>query len=74
MTRRSHPRPGFAGRLAADLVAFMKALTGQTIEVSLPTLPPGPDGKSFNPADALGSPAPTTALDLREVHRAVTAR
>ena len=58
----------------ADLVAFMKALTGQDIPVALPTLPPGPDGKSYNPAAALSSPAPKTALDLREIHRSTTAR
>ncbi|WP_435005515.1 cytochrome-c peroxidase [Tundrisphaera lichenicola] len=59
----------------ADLVAFMKALTGETVEVALPTLPPGPDGKTVDPASALMSPAPnTTAVDLREVHCSVIAR
>jgi cytochrome c peroxidase len=58
----------------ADLVAFMKALTGQSPEVALPTLPPGADGKTFHPADAINSPAPRTALDLREIHRTMTAR
>src|SRR5213075_757162 len=30
----------------ADVVAFMKALTGEPRKVDLPTLPAGPDGKS----------------------------
>ena len=40
----------------ADLVAFMQALTGAEIKVALPTLPPGADGKSPNPAAALATP------------------
>jgi cytochrome c peroxidase len=52
----------------ADVVAFMKALTGQVITVALPTLPPGPDGKSPNPRDALGE-APKTAQQLDHIHR-----
>ena len=60
-------------REKADLVAFMKALTGELVVVSLPTLPVGPDGKSPNPQDALGS-APKTALDLRGFHKVVIAR
>ena len=58
----------------ADLVAFMKALTGDRIEVALPTLPPGPDGKSPDPRAALNSPAAKTALDLHDAHRVVTDR
>ncbi len=58
----------------ADLIEFMKALTGQNVEVALPRLPPGPDGKSPDPRAALTSTTPKTALDLREAHRAVTAR
>jgi cytochrome c peroxidase len=45
----------------ADVVAFMKALTGERIKLSLPTLPVGPDGKTPNPADALKAPGPRTA-------------
>lgn len=43
----------------ADLVAFLKALNGEEIKVALPTLPPGPDGKSPDPRAALTPPAPT---------------
>jgi cytochrome c peroxidase len=57
----------------ADVVAFMKALTGETIVVALPTLPTGPDGKSPNPQDALGA-APKTAQSVEELHRVVLAR
>jgi len=58
----------------ADLVEFMKALTGELVVVSLPKLPPGPDGKIPDPAAALKTPAPRTALDTRDAHRAMTAR
>jgi len=48
----------------ADLVAFMRALTGEPVKVALPTLPPGPDGKSPDPAAALKTPAaPKTARE-----------
>ena len=57
----------------ADLVEFMKALTGEPVTVALPTLPTGPDGKSPNPQDALGS-APKTAQELRDLHRIAAAR
>lgn len=30
----------------ADVVAFMKALTGEPVKIEMPTLPPGPDGKA----------------------------
>ena len=42
----------------ADVVAFMKALTGETkkLEELLPTLPPGPDGKTVDPRPALTAP------------------
>ena len=50
----------------ADLVSFMKALTGTPLKVDLPTLPPGPDGKSPDPKSALEPPTRSTALD---VHR-----
>jgi cytochrome c peroxidase len=57
----------------ADLVEFMKALTGEAVTVALPTLPVGPDGKSPNPQDALGA-APKTAQELGDAHRIATAR
>lgn len=57
----------------ADVVAFMKALTGESVTVVLPTLPVGPDGKSPNPQDALGG-APKTAQSVEEIHRVVFAR
>jgi cytochrome c peroxidase len=43
----------------ADVVAFMKALSGETkkLEELLPKLPPGPDGKSPDPRAALTPPA-----------------
>ena len=43
----------------ADLVAFMKKLTGKVALVSVPTLPPGPDGKSPDPRAALNGPGGT---------------
>ena len=57
----------------ADLVEFMKALTGEVIAVALPTLPAGPDGKSPNPQEALGPP-PKTAQEIGEIHRVVLGR
>ena len=57
----------------ADLVEFMKALTGEPVTVALPTLPVGPDGKSPNPQDALGS-APKAAQDVRDIHRIAASR
>lgn len=47
----------------ADLVNFLKALTGTTPKVVLPTLPPGPDGKAPDPKAALVPPAKATAMD-----------
>ncbi len=43
----------------ADVVAFMKALSGETkkLDELLPKLPPGPDGKSPDPKAALTPPA-----------------
>lgn len=43
---------------SADLVAFMKALTGEhkTLAELLPALPPGPDGKAPDPTAALTPP------------------
>ena len=51
----------------ADLVDFMKALTSPDVVVALPTLPPGPDGKSPNPQDAL-SVARTKNNDPQALH------
>lgn len=51
------------GQEKADVVAFMKALTGERPKLALPTLPPGPDGKSPNPADALETPTKKAALN-----------
>ncbi|MDB5352918.1 MAG: cytochrome c peroxidase [Planctomycetota bacterium] len=48
----------------ADLVEFMKALTGTPIAVALPTLPPGPDGKTVDPKSALTPPSKSTAMDM----------
>ncbi len=42
----------------ADLVAFMKSLSGKPREVKLPTLPPSADGKSPDPKAALTPPSP----------------
>jgi cytochrome c peroxidase len=48
---------------SADLVAFMKALTGEhkSLEELLPTLPPGPDGNAPDPRAALTPPAKKVA-------------
>jgi cytochrome c peroxidase len=46
----------------ADLVEFMKALTGDEVKVELPTLPVGPDGKSPDPRAALKAPSAGAAL------------
>jgi cytochrome c peroxidase len=50
----------------ADLVAFMKALTGETkkLDELLPTLPPGPDGKPVDPRAALSPPGKKVAAVL----------
>lgn len=47
----------------ADVVAFMKALTGETKKLAdlLPTLPAGPDGKSADPRPALSPPSKKVA-------------
>ena len=50
-----------------DVVAFMKALTGQPVKVALPTLPPGADGKSPDPSLALMPPSKATAMDVHAV-------
>jgi cytochrome c peroxidase len=43
----------------ADVVAFLKALTGenQKLDELLPTLPPGPDGQTVDPRPALTPPS-----------------
>ena len=46
----------------ADVVEFLKALTGDPVQVSLPTLPVGPDGKSPDPRSAFQAPAPKAAM------------
>jgi cytochrome c peroxidase len=53
----------------ADLVAFMKALTGETkkLDELLPTLPPGPDGKTVDPRPALGAPSKKVAAVFHPV-------
>ena len=45
----------------ADLVAFMKGLTGERPRFAMPVLPPGADGKAPRPEDALQAPAKKTA-------------
>jgi cytochrome c peroxidase len=55
----------------SDVVAFMKALTGVPVKVSLPTLPVGPDGKVPDPRSAVMAPAPRQAAIF---HVAETAR
>jgi cytochrome c peroxidase len=47
-----------------DVVAFMKALTGEMVPVALPTLPVGPDGKTPDPRSALHAPGPRTAAGV----------
>ncbi|MGP0063951.1 MAG: cytochrome c peroxidase [Isosphaeraceae bacterium] len=48
----------------ADLVAFMKGLTGESkkLDELLPTLPPGPDGKTVDPKPALNTPSKKMAF------------
>ncbi len=48
----------------ADVVAFMKSLTGEPIKVELPTLPPGADGKTPDVKASLGSPAKTAVTSV----------
>ena len=47
----------------ADLVAFMKGLTGETkkLEELLPTLPPGPKGEKVDPKKGLNTPSKKVA-------------
>ncbi len=46
-----------------DLVAFLKATTGEIRVVELPTLPPGPDGTSPDPKSVLVPPKKKTAMN-----------
>jgi cytochrome c peroxidase len=57
---------GLSAQEKKDVVAFMKALSGDTkkLDELLPALPPGPDGKAPNPRDALTPPAKTVARAL----------
>jgi cytochrome c peroxidase len=52
------PKLNLTDQEKKDVVAFMKALTGKDSTVALPTLPPGPDGKTVDPAPALIPPSP----------------
>lgn len=47
-----------------DLLALMKALTGEPTPIDLPSLPPGPDGSAPNPRSVLEPPAKQAALNL----------
>ena len=53
----------------ADVVAFMKALSGETkkLEELLPKLPPGADGKSPDPKAALTPPAKVARVMIHPV-------
>jgi cytochrome c peroxidase len=48
----------------ADVVAFMKALTGEPVKVTLPTLPPGPEGKTPDARAALTPPPMKAASNV----------
>ena len=58
----------------ADVVAFMKALNGETkaLDDLLPTLPPGKDGKTVEPRSALTPPSKKVASVL--FHRLIAGR
>ena len=55
----------------ADVVEFLKSLTGTETKVTLPTLPPGPDGKSPDPRAALTPPSPPRRVDVGRVHAVI---
>lgn len=50
----------------ADVVAFIKALTGEVKVVELPTLPPGADGTAPDPKAALEPPVEKAASTLQD--------
>jgi cytochrome c peroxidase len=54
---------GLTAQEKKDVVAFMKALSGEVkkLDELLPKLPPGPDGKSPDPRSALSAPAKAVA-------------
>ena len=54
---------GLTDKEKADVVAFMKALSGVTIKVELPKLPAGPRDAAPDPADALMAPGSKAALN-----------
>lgn len=57
-----------------DLVEFMKALEGEAISVTLPKLPPGPDGSAPDPRAALAVPtAVKAAAGASDLHRLLRA-
>ncbi len=58
----------------ADLVEFMKSLTGAEVKVALPTLPPGADGKSPDPRAALTPPSPPKKAGLDSPHTMIGLR
>jgi cytochrome c peroxidase len=54
----------------ADVVEFLKSLTGEPVKVELPKLPPGPDSKSPDPRKAL-SPPTGNVSNASRVHSAI---
>ena len=63
LDRELKKKLNLAAQEKSDVVAFMKALTGEEIKVELPKLPAGPDGKTPDPKDALGPPAMSSAAN-----------
>ncbi len=53
----------------SDLVEFMKSLEGELVPVTLPKLPPGPDGTSPDPRAALAVPTAVKAAAAASAHR-----
>jgi cytochrome c peroxidase len=62
------PRLNLTDQEKADVVAFMKALTGKDSTVALPVLPASADGSTVDPTAALTPPSAAQAA-LREIHR-----
>jgi cytochrome c peroxidase len=56
----------------ADVIAFLKALTGERPKFTMPKPPPGPDGRAPDPGDAPAIPRPRTAWN--EVLHPIAAR